>query len=153
MGTITIQEFTTKNPITMIGYEAGVCWGADVSDDKKNYNRGLKCIHDEHGRTWEFPDIYSIIDGYSAKLIREFYTHIGGSPTRLQESTRYIDYSKGDGFNYVVPITFFKDKLAEVRWKSLMRRINTDIQAFINDFDIPIEDATMALPLAYTTKW
>lgn len=152
MGTVTIQEYTTKNPITMIGYEAGVCWGADVSDDEKNYKRGLKCIHDEHGRTWEFPDVYSVIDGYSAKTIREWYTHIGGSPSRLQASTRYIDYSKGNGFNYVLPQSFLKNKLAEARWKTLMKKINEDIKTFINDFSIPVEDATMALPLAYVTQ-
>ena len=29
MGKITIQNYTCKNPITMIGFEAGICWGAD----------------------------------------------------------------------------------------------------------------------------
>ena len=41
MGTVTIQRFTYKNPISMIGEEAGVCWGADTSDPEKNYKRGL----------------------------------------------------------------------------------------------------------------
>ena len=27
MGKITIQNYTCKNPITMIGFEAGICWG------------------------------------------------------------------------------------------------------------------------------
>lgn len=35
MGTVTILEETTKNPITLIGKRAGVCWGADISDDEK----------------------------------------------------------------------------------------------------------------------
>ena len=43
MGTVTIQRFTYKNPISMIGEEAGVCWGADTSDPEKNYKRGLDC--------------------------------------------------------------------------------------------------------------
>lgn len=92
MGTVTIQRFTYKNPISMIGEEAGVCWGADTSDPEKNYKRGLDCLENEHGRTFEFPDVYMILDGYSARVIREWYTHIGGAPTRLQASTRYIDY-------------------------------------------------------------
>ena len=44
MGTVTIQRFTYKNPISMIGEEAGVCWGADTSDPEKNYKRGLDCL-------------------------------------------------------------------------------------------------------------
>ena len=67
----------------MIGKYAGECWGSDTSDPEKNYNRGLNCLADGHGRTFEFPDVYMTIDGYSARVIREWYTHIGGSPTRL----------------------------------------------------------------------
>ena len=37
MGKVIIQDFTTKNPISMIGVEAGVCWGADTSNQEKNY--------------------------------------------------------------------------------------------------------------------
>ena len=102
MGKVIIQsEYTTQNPITMIGKEAGICWGADITDDNKNYKRGLECLENEHGRTFEFPDIYTVLDGYSARVIREWYTHIGGAPTRLQASTRYIDYEHG--FGYVTP--------------------------------------------------
>lgn len=88
MGKVIIQsEYTTRNPITMIGKEAGICWGADITDDNKNYKRGLECLENEHGRTFEFPDVYTVLDGYSARVIREWYTHIGGAPTRLQAST------------------------------------------------------------------
>ena len=44
MGKITILEETTKNPITLMGKRAGVCWGADITDDAKNYKRGLDCL-------------------------------------------------------------------------------------------------------------
>ena len=44
MGKITIQNYTCKTPITMIGFEAGICWGADTADEKKNYRRGLDCL-------------------------------------------------------------------------------------------------------------
>ena len=100
MGTITILPETTQHPISLIGKRAGICWGADISDDKKNYKRGMDCILANHGRTLEFVNVEMIIDGYSAKVIREWYTHLGGAPTRLQASTRYINYSKGDGFSY-----------------------------------------------------
>ena len=88
MGKITILPETTKNPISLIGERAGVCWNADTSDREKNYKRGMDCILANHGRTLEFVNVEMIIDGYSAKVIREFYTHIGSLPSRLQASTR-----------------------------------------------------------------
>ena len=106
MKSITILPETTKNPITLIGHRAGVCWGADVTDDKKNYKRGLDCIKANHGRALEYVNIETIIDGYSARVIRELYTHIGGAPTRLQASTRYIDYSN---FDYITPSSLKTD--------------------------------------------
>ena len=148
---VIIQNYTPKNPISMIGYEAGVCWGADVSNQEKNYKRGLDCIKSEHGRTWEFPDVYATIEGYSAKCLREWYTHIGGAPTRLQASTRYIDYSKGDGFKYTTPHTIEKNATLYEEWGLLMANINQSIEYFIAN-GIPVEDATMALPLAYSSK-
>lgn len=59
-----------------------------------------------------------ILDGYSARVIREWYTHIGGSPTRLQASTRYIDYEHG--FDYVVPPSIEKDEAASAGYKKVM---------------------------------
>ena len=32
---VIIQDATTLKPISMIGLEAGVCWGADVTDEEK----------------------------------------------------------------------------------------------------------------------
>lgn len=43
MGIITILPETTKNPITLIGKRAGVCYGANITDDEKNYKRGMDC--------------------------------------------------------------------------------------------------------------
>ena len=71
MSKVIIQdEFTSKNPITMIGKEAGCCWGADTSDDKKNYKRGIDCLESEHGRTFEFPDVYMILPALFVNGIR-----------------------------------------------------------------------------------
>ena len=77
MGKIIIQNRTTKDPITLIGEEAGICWGADTSDPVKNYKRGMDCINNQHGRTWEFPDVYMTIDGYSARVITFGLHYIG----------------------------------------------------------------------------
>ena len=89
MSNVIIQPQTTTYPISLIGEEAGICWGADVNDDEKNYRRGLDCIKSGHGRTMEYPQIYMILDGYSARVIREFYTHTSSSPS-LSSSSQSI---------------------------------------------------------------
>ena len=151
MGTVTILPETTKNPITLMGSRAGICWNANVSDNEKNYKRGLDCIKSGHGRVMEYVNVEMIIDGYSGKTIREFYTHIGGSPSRLQASTRYINYSKGDGFSYTIPPSIKNDYNRTQDWDKLMKTINDHIRSLI-DSGVPVEDATMLLPLAYSTK-
>lgn len=152
MGAVTILSETTKDPISLMGRRAGICWGADISNNEKNYKRGLDCIESNHGRVMEFPDVHMILDGYSAKCLREYYTHIGCLPSRLQSSTRYIDYSKGDGFDYIIPPTIAKNHQAALEWQTEMKRINSLIGRFINQYKIPVEDATMALPIAYSSK-
>ena len=151
MGTVIILLETTKNPITLMGSRAGICWNANVSDNEKNYKRGLDCIKSGHGRVMEYVNVEMIIDGYSGKTIREFYTHIGGSPSRLQASTRYINYSKGDGFSYITPPSIKNDYNRTQDWDKLMKTINDHIRSLI-DSGVPVEDATMLLPLAYSTK-
>ena len=149
MGQVIIQNFTTKNPITMIGMEAGVCWGADISDAKKNYKRGIDCLESEHGRTFEFPDVYMILDEYSARVIREWYTHIGGSPTRLQASTRYIDYLSG--FKYVTPAKIQNNAKALQIYTKIMADI-AQAGKELEELDIPREDSALVLPLGMTTR-
>ena len=149
MGKITILTDTTpKNPITLIGRRAGVCWGADISDDKKNYKRGLSCLKDNHGRTFEFPCVDLIIDGYSSRVIREWYTHIGGSPTRLQESTRYVDC---ENFDYIIPRSILFSAQATNAYVEAMDNIKESYRT-LESMHIPKEDIANILPLGMTTK-
>lgn len=149
MGRIVIQEETTKDPISLIGREAGVCWGADITNAEKNYKRGKDCLTSGHGRTWEYPQVYMILDGYSARVIREFYTHIGGGPTRLQASTRYINYQKG--FPYVVPPKISANSDAEEIYRQAMDDILQAMQK-LEAMELPREDIGMLLPLGMETK-
>lgn len=149
MGKVIIENYTTKYPITMIGAQAGVCWGADTENQKKNYRRGLDCLASDHGRTLEFPDVYMILDGYSARVIREWYTHIGGSPTRLQASTRYIDYQKG--FSYVTPPSIEANVDARAVYDDLMGYITNSLQK-LDSLGVPREDSALGLPLGMETK-
>lgn len=148
MGTIIIQEETCKNPITLMGKEAGVCYGSDITDDQKNYKRGLMNIKSGHNRVMEYPQIYMIIDGYSARVIRELYTHIGGAPTRLQSSTRYITYGQ---FDYITPPSIENKFLCNERYKDLMKKIS-DVYAELEKADVPKEDIANILPLGMATK-
>lgn len=148
MGSVIINSDTTKNPIMMIGRYAGECWGSDTSDDSKNYKRGIDCLRNQHGRTFEYPDVYMTIDGYSARVIREWYTHIGGSPTRLQASTRYINYND---FEYITPPSINKNLAAKNELIKAMAQIKASLMA-LEDMKIPKEDSAMLLPLGMTTK-
>ena len=148
MGTVTILDTTTQNPITLIGERAGVCWGADTTDAGKNYRRGLDCIQSGHGRTLEFVEVSMILDGYSARVMREWYTHIGGMPTRLQASTRYIDYGE---FEYVIPPAIANNPDALEDYNDTMRDIARTVER-LEGFGIPREDAAMLLPLGMCTR-
>ena len=150
MGKIIIDSATTKNPITLIGKMAGVCYGSDTSDSLKNYKRGIHNLKSEHGRTFEFPDVYMTLDGYSARVMREWYTHIGGAPTRLQSSTRYIDYAK-NGFKYITPPSIEKNKDAKRLWETLMETVNTVLLKLETKYGIPHEDTANGLPLGMET--
>lgn len=148
MGHVIIMPETTKFPITLMGRRAGYCWGADVTNDEKNYKRGLDCLKSNHGRVLEFVNVEMVLDGYSARVIREWYTHVGGAPTRLQASTRYINYSN---FDYVIPNTIRQSANALVIYDGLMKRIG-EVAEKLEEIGIPREDAAMALPLGMTTK-
>lgn len=149
MGKVMIQSYTTTRPVSLIGEEAGICWGADTDNQEKNYRRGMDCLESGHGRTFEFPEVYMILEGYSARVIREFYTHIGGSPTRLQASTRYINYQKG--FDFVIPPTVKKNEEALQVYTELMAEVTQKLQQ-LDALGIPKEDSAMGLPLGMTTK-
>lgn len=149
MGNVIIQNFTTKEPVTMIGAEAGVCWGADTSDKVKNFQRGINCLESGHGRTFEFPDVYMVLDGYSARVIREWYTHIGGAPTRLQASTRYIDYEHG--FDYVIPPSIEKNNGTKKFYEKIMT-VLANAMTTLEESGVPREDTALLLPLGMTTR-
>lgn len=148
MATVTILPETTKNPITLIGQRAGICWGADISDPKKNYERGLHCIESMHGRTLEFVNVEMVLSDCSARVIREWYTHIGCLPSRLQESTRYVDCEK---FNYVVPPSILNNPDACQIYMDVMRIIGGGYKQ-LTELGISKEDSAMVLPLGMTTK-
>ena len=157
MGKVTILPGTTRDPITKMGEMAGVCWGAETGDAEKDYRRGLDCIESGHGRVMEFVNVEMVLDGYSARVMREWYTHIGGAPTRLQASTRYIDYGE---FEYVTPPSIAKDTAAKALYDATMAVIADTIRKLelmnhvneVAELGFPREDTAMLLPLGMTTR-
>lgn len=147
-GKVIVMSETTDEPLTLIGECAGLCWNADTSDPKKNYKRGLECLRNNHGRALEYAQVYMILDGWSARLMREVYTHVGGAPTRLQASTRYIDYAD---FEYTMPPAIANNAEAKSIYESTMKNI-TDATQDLEKLGIKREDSAMLLPLGMNTK-
>ena len=147
MGKVTVQSETTVNPLTLMGKEAGICYGANVSNQERNYRRGLDCLNSGHMRTAEYPQIYLVLEGYSARVIRELYTHIAGGPTRLQASTRYINYKE---FDYIIPPSVENNVDAYDIYKDAMKDISYALSK-LEELGIPKEDSANLLPLGMTT--
>jgi len=138
----------TKNPLQFIGKCAGVCWNAPIDDPEKNKKRAISCIKSGHGRVIEFPDITMVLDGYSGRAIRELYTHIGGAPTRVQSSTRYVDASD---FHYYVPPKIEANDMAKVAYDICMDTV-AKTYGYLTELGIPKEDAANQLPLGMESK-
>lgn len=150
MGQVIIDENTPKEPMTLIGKMIGPCYGSDTSNNEKNYKRGINSIKDGHFRVLEYANVWFVLSEYSARVIREFYTHIGGAPTRTQASTRYINESN---FKYYTPAKIEKSDKEWLldRYIDTMNNIQDTYQTLI-DNGISREDAANLLPLGmYTT--
>lgn len=147
LGKVTILEHTPKDPFNIMGEMAGECWGSDTSDDAKNERRGKQCVADGHGRIWELADVYMKLEGYSARVMREWYTHIGGAPTRLQASTRYINY---DNLAVIEPPKIKCDAVASKVYNECIENIRNTYKTLI-DLGMTKEDVANILPLGMET--
>lgn len=148
MGKVIINENTPKEPLSLIGKMIGPCYGSETNSNQKNHKRGLQAVKDGHFRCLEYATTWFTLDGYSAKVIREFYTHIGGAPTRTQASTRYIKYKQ---FDYVTPPAIAKNREAQRIYDQCMRKIAETTKELQEEYDVKAEDANMVLPLGMTT--
>ena len=145
---ITVFDSTDIYPLQKIGKMAGVCWGSPVDDTEKNIKRAKDCILSGHGRVLEYVDIELCIENYSARAIREYYTHIGGGPTRLQESTRYVNC---ENFAFYLPPTAKKTPEAEKAYNDCMEYIRKSYGKLM-EAGVSKEDAANILPLGMMTK-
>lgn len=132
----------TPNPLSLMGECASSCWNSTPSPQI-----GIDCIESGHGRVLEYPDVIIEINGYSARVIREVYTHIIGT-TRLQASTRYIQYGE---FDYIIPPSISKNTLALAKYQKLMFAIQETYRE-LEELGIPKEDIANILPLGMESK-
>lgn len=144
---ITILPQTDKEPLNTIGYCAGVCWNSPIDDKEKNIKRAKSCIRSGHTRTAEYPDVFCIIQGYSARCIRELYTHVIGT-TRLQSSTRYVDAKNMDtNTEFYNPFDDESSKIYNAGLTSIMQTYQK-----LEELGNSKEDAANILPLGMDTK-
>lgn len=143
---LTLVGDTTKNPLQKIGSVAGVCWGANTDDIQKNVNRAISCIESDHGRVLEWVNVEFLIEGISARCMREVGRHCVGT-SYLQSSTRYVDESN---FKYYTPPSCQKDGVREVYDRG-MKQV-AEFYGELIELGVPREDAANALPLGMDSK-
>lgn len=146
---IELLDGTTENPLQKCGFNAGVCWGAPLDDKEKNIKRAISCIKAGHGRVMEYVDIELVISDVSARCLRELYTHIGGAPTRLQASTRYI--SEQSGFDYYTPPKIENNIGCKQMFTDGMGTIQKVYNGLLEE-GMTKEDAANVLPLGMMSK-
>lgn len=132
----------TKAPLSLMGKVASTCWNS-----KPSPKIGIDCIESGHGRILEYPDVTVEIGGYSARTIRELYTHIAGT-SRVQESTRYVDMNS---FDYYIPHSIMKNPDAKKVYGECMVSIMQSYSQ-LRDLGIPREDSANLIPLGSNTK-
>lgn len=132
----------TKNPLSLMGESASFCWKSTPSP-----RIGIECIESGHHRVLEFADVTVAISGYSARVIREIYTHIVGV-SRLQSSTRYIDYNN---FSYIIPKSIEKNEIALKEYVFFMQIVQSTYKTLLEQ-GIPKEDIANILPLGMESE-
>lgn len=131
------------------GTTPGVCWAAPLDDAEKNRKRAISCIKAGHGRVLEYVDVEMVISDVSARCLRELYTHIGGAPTRLQASTRYI--SEQSGFDYYTPPKIENNIGCKQMFTDGMGTIQKVYNGLLEE-GMTKEDAANVLPLGMMSK-
>lgn len=146
---IELLDGTTENPLQKMGKRAGICWNAPLDDKEKNIKRAISCIKAGHGRVMEYVDVELVISDVSARCLRELYTHIGGAPTRLQASTRYI--SEESGFDYYTPPKIENNMGCKHMFTEGMGTIQKVYNGLLEE-GMTKEDAANVLPLGMMSK-
>ena len=147
MGTVKILPQTMENPLEFIGSVAGVAYNTDTTNREKNIKRAVECIESQHGRLLEFIDVYMVLEGWSARVMREFFRHVGDGLTALQASTRYINYKN---FEYYTPPAIAASEGTQAIYDDTMKHIGESVEKLM-ELGIKREDVGNLLPLGMTS--
>lgn len=144
---IRLLNGTTELPLQTIGERAGICWNAPTNSEEANKKRAIGCIKSGHGRVMEYVEIEVVLEGASARMMREIYTHIAGT-SRLQSSTRYVDETN---FDFFVPPKIDNNAINKETYLNVMSAIDDGYFKLLND-GVSKEDAANVLPLGMNSK-
>ena len=128
----------TEDPLGVMSIVASSCW-----DSKPNKKIAIDCLEANHGRVFEYVDMIVVLTDYSARMIRELYTHTVGV-TKLQSSTRYVNY---ENFKFYTPPSLKGNK----KYKDAMSNLSSIYSSLLED-GYKKEDLGNLLPLGMTTK-
>lgn len=149
MGKIILLSETTEKPLTLIGETAAIAYHTSTADPEKNKKRGRQCILDGHYRMLEFPQVFFEADGYSIKVAREIFRHVGDGLSAVQDSTRYCNF---EAFEYVTPPKIDGHPDTKIIYDEIMANI-ADAYHRLLELGAPKEDASGVLPLNMTTRF
>lgn len=152
---ITVLEYT-KEPLKVMGNAASICYDSIELQDilagtkiKKAKGIAKHCLKSGHDRIAEFGDVTFILDLYSARCIRQLYTHVIGV-SKVQQSTRYVEYNDVN-FGYYTPNAINKNEEAKAIYDGCMANI-LDSYIRLIEMGIKEEDAGNLLPLGQYTR-
>lgn len=152
---ITVLEYT-KEPLKVMGNAASICYDSIELQDilagtkiKKAKGIAKHCLKSGHDRIAEFGDVTFILDLYSARCIRQLYTHVIGV-SKVQQSTRYVEYDDVN-FGYYTPNAINKNEKAKAIYDGCMANI-LDSYIKLIEMGIKEEDAGNLLPLGQHTR-
>lgn len=132
----------TKDPILAIEEAASNCYDSEPSEDGKIMKH---CIKSGHQSVTEFADFTFHVEGISRALSHQLVRHRLAS--YAQRSQRYCSE---DGFDYVTPESISNNESAKIEYNKLMDKIQ-EIYEYLQELNIPNEDARMILPNACET--
>lgn len=145
--TIKIIDIT-KNPLQRIGEVASTCWNSEPQMVEQKKKIAIECIDSGHHRVLEYVDMTISIEDYSARMVRELYTHHVGV-SRLQESTRYVNCGY---FDFYIPDSIKNNEQALSTYIVTMEEIKSAYQFLEYNCKIPKQDIANILPLGMHTK-
>lgn len=139
---VTVTNYI-KNPITAIETAACNCYDSAVTGGRI----ANACYKSGHHSVFEFSDFTFHVKGVSRALLAQITRH------RLASfAVRSQRYCSEESFNYIIPDTIKNNEKALELYENFMKNCKS-IYKFLQELDIPNEDARFVLPNACETEF